>query len=74
MNQRLLSDLKIGEKGIVVGFSDEILSLKLLEMGVLPGTELQVSQLAPWGDPIAIKLSDYVLALRKDEAETIFVI
>jgi ferrous iron transport protein A len=74
MNQRNLANLKIGEKGVVVGFTDELLSLKLLEMGVLPGSEVVISQIAPFGDPIAIKLSDYLLALRKDEAETVLVI
>lgn len=74
MQERALSSLKIGEKGIVVGFTDQVLSLKLLEMGVLPGVELIISQLAPFGDPIAVKLADYLLALRKDEASTILVI
>ncbi|MES2794881.1 MAG: FeoA family protein [Bacteroidota bacterium] len=74
MQQKTLASLKIGEKGVVVGFTDELLSLKLLEMGVLPGLEFTISQLAPFGDPIAIKLSDYLLALRKDEAETVLII
>lgn len=74
MNQRNLASLKIGEKGIVVGFTDEVLSLKLLEMGVLPGSEVIINQIAPFGDPMAVKLSHYILALRKDEAETILVI
>lgn len=74
MAQKTLASLKIGEKGVIIGFTDEVLSLKLLEMGVLPGTEITISQVAPLGDPIAIKLSDYLLALRKDEAATIIVI
>ena len=74
MDQRNLASLKMGEKGVVVGFTDELLSLKLLEMGVLPGSEVVISQIAPFGDPIAIKLSDYLLALRKDEAETVIVV
>lgn len=74
MDQRNLASLKIGEKGIVVGFTDEVLSLKLLEMGVLPGSEVIMNQIAPFGDPLAIKLSHYILALRKDEARTILVI
>jgi ferrous iron transport protein A len=74
LEQKTLAGLKIGERAVIVGFTDEILSLKLLEMGVLPGTEVVVSQIAPLGDPIAIKLADYLLALRKDEAETILII
>ena len=33
---KTVADLKIGEKGIIVSFNDEVLSLKLLEMGCLP--------------------------------------
>ena len=68
-----LADLKIGEKGEIVGFTDELLSLKLLEMGCLPGTEVVLTHLAPFGDPIAVKVSGYVLSMRKDEASTIVV-
>jgi ferrous iron transport protein A len=57
-----------------VGFTEEVMSIKFLEMGVLPGIELFVSQLAPFGDPIAIKIEDYLLAIRKDEADTVVVI
>jgi len=66
-----LADLKIGEKGEIVGFTDELLSLKLLEMGCLPGTEVILTHLAPFGDPIAIRVSgSYTLSMRREEAET----
>ena len=39
-------------------------------MGI-PGEEIEVIRIAPWGDPIAISISGYVLGLRKDEAATI---
>ena len=74
VKQRTLASLNIGEKAIVIGFTDEILSLKFLEMGLLPGTELILNQTAPMGDPIAIKIADYILAIRIDEAETVLVI
>ncbi len=66
-----LADLKIGEKAEIIGFTDEILSLKLLEMGCLPGTEVELTHLAPCGDPIAVKVSGYTLSMRKEEAATI---
>ena len=69
-----LADLKIGEKGEIVGFSDELLSLKLLEMGCLPGTEVVLTHLAPFGDPIAIRVSgSYILSMRREEAETMLI-
>ena len=69
-----LADLKIGEKGEIVGFKDESLSLKLLEMGCLPGTEVVLTHLAPFGDPIAIRVSgSYTLSMRREEAETMLI-
>jgi ferrous iron transport protein A len=69
-----LADLKIGEKGEIVGFTDESLSLKLLEMGCLPGTEVLLTHLAPFGDPIAIRVSgSYTLSMRREEAETMLI-
>jgi ferrous iron transport protein A len=69
-----LADLKIGEKGEIVGFTDELLSLKLLEMGCLPGTEVALTHLAPFGDPIAIRVSgSYTLSMRREEAETMLI-
>ena len=69
-----LADLKIGEKGEIVGFTDDSLSLKLLEMGCLPGTEIVLTHLAPFGDPIAIRVSgSYTLSMRREEAETMLI-
>lgn len=69
-----VATLKPGEKGIVKNFKDEYLSLKLLEMGVLPGTEVEMKFIAPLGDPICIKVSGYDLSLRLEEASTISLI
>jgi ferrous iron transport protein A len=66
-----LDTLKQGEKAIIKSFSDNFLSLKLIEMGCLPGEEIQLSYSAPLGDPIAIEVSGYLLSLRKQEASTV---
>jgi ferrous iron transport protein A len=66
-----LSDLAPGVIGIVKGFTDLEMSVKLMEMGCLPGEEVVVSRIAPLGDPIAINVSGYQLSLRKFEASTI---
>ena len=68
---RSIATLKPGEKGTVKDFKDEYLSLKLLEMGVLPGTEVEMKFAAPFGDPICINVSGYDLSLRLEEASTI---
>ena len=66
-----LSQLEVGEKGIVKEFTDLEMSVKLMEMGCLPGEEIKVERVAPLGDPIAINVSGYQLSLRKREAHTI---
>jgi len=67
----LLSDLKRGQEAVIDSFTDHELSLKLLEMGCIPGEMIRVTRIAPLGDPMAIWVSGYQLSLRKDEAETI---
>lgn len=66
-----LSQLQIGKKGIIKEFTDLEMSLKLMEMGCLPGEEIVIERVAPLGDPIAVNVSGYMLSLRKQEASTI---
>ncbi len=46
---------------------------RLLEMGLLVGTPVQLVRFAPLGDPIEIKVRGYNLTIRKHEAEQIWV-
>jgi len=46
---------------------------RLLEMGLLVGTLVELVRFAPLGDPIEIKVRGYHLTLRKHEAEQIWV-
>lgn len=68
---KLLSELKKGQPGIIDSFTDYELSLKLLEMGCIPGETIEVIRVAPLGDPIAISVAGYMLSLRKNEAATV---
>jgi ferrous iron transport protein A len=68
-----LSELKTGERAIIVEFQSSELELKLMEMGCLPGEEIVVEQIAPLGDPISIRIAGYSLSLRKNEANQILV-
>jgi ferrous iron transport protein A len=68
---RTAADLKIGEKGVICCFSDQEMSLKLLEMGCLPGSEIELRSKAPFGDPVCIKVLGYNLSMRLEEAATI---
>lgn len=49
------------------------LTLRLMEMGMVPGAPARVIKSAPLGDPIQICLGNYHLALRRNEARTITV-
>jgi ferrous iron transport protein A len=46
---------------------------RLMEMGLLVGTKVEVVRFAPLGDPVEIKVRGYNLTLRKSEAEQILV-
>ena len=46
---------------------------RLLEMGLLVGTPVELVRFAPLGDPVEIKVRGYHLTLRKHEAEQILV-
>lgn len=68
-----LSQLKPGERGVILAFSDLEMSVKLMEMGCLPGEEVEVERYAPFGDPMAIRVAGYQLCLRKSEASVILI-
>ena len=70
-----LSELKTGEKGIIVkvlghgGFRKRI-----IEMGFIKGKEVEVLQNAPLQDPVIYKLMGYEVSLRHQEADMIEVV
>lgn len=68
-----LSQLAPGEKGTIVSFTDLEMSVKLMEMGCLPGEIVEVERCAPLGCPIAIRVAGYQLCLRKNEASVIII-
>lgn len=69
-----LSEIPVGTQVKIHSLTDDHIVLKLMEMGCLPGEVLSVVNKAPWGDPISILISGYLLSLRIDEAEKINVI
>lgn len=66
----LLSDYKqVGKKRIKNVKGPE--AGRLFEMGLLPGTTIEVIRSAPLGFPIEIKVKGYMLSIRKSEAKCI---
>jgi len=66
-----LSELKMGESGVIHSFENDEIFLKLMEMGCIPGELITVEQIAPLGDPISISVAGYQLSLRMNEADSI---
>ena len=74
MTSQPLTALKIGAAGTVSEIKlrpDQ--RGRLLEMGLLVGTSVQLVRFAPLGDPVEIKVRGYHLTLRRHDAEQIWV-
>lgn len=64
-----LDEMRPGERGtIAVVSSCGALRCRMMDMGLVKGTELKVIRLAPSGDPVEVFLKGYSLALRMKEA------
>jgi Fe2+ transport system protein FeoA len=69
-----LSSVAVGKTATVAEFKMPPESRsRLMEMGLLVGTSVELVRFAPLGDPVEIKVRGYNLTLRKHEAEQILV-
>ncbi|HMB62130.1 MAG TPA: FeoA family protein [Eudoraea sp.] len=66
-----VAHLKHGEKGIIREFDEDILPIKLLELGCLPGNEVEMIQVAPFKDPLYINVNGSHIAIRRSVASLI---
>ena len=67
-----LAELEIGQYGKIIAVGGEgSLRQHFLDMGVIPGVEVEVIKFAPLGDPMEIRIHNYELTLRLSEAEKI---
>jgi ferrous iron transport protein A len=71
---KTVADMVSGETAVISGFTEEEISVKLLEMGFLPGTAVRFNFTAPLGDPICVSVSGLDLSLRISEASTIIIL
>ncbi len=69
-----VAEMRPGELAVISGFTDDQLSVKLMEMGCLPGTAIRYNFSAAFGDPICISVAGYELSLRVEEAVTISIV
>lgn len=66
-----LKEAKQGMTLRVDSIGDSLLKERLMTMGLIPGVQVQVLRSAPLGDPMAISIRSYNLAMRRDDAEKI---
>ena len=67
-----LAQLSIGTRAVIrsIDGSDEI-STRLWEMGLTPGSEVELLGRAPLGDPLEFEIRGYRLSLRRSEASRV---
>jgi ferrous iron transport protein A len=70
----LLSNLKEGECGLIVRYTDDKMACKLLTMGVLPGKELMLIRRVSLKGGLYLKVGEQTIAIREEEAKHIEVI
>jgi len=66
-----IATLKLGQKGIIKDFGARPFPVKLLELGCLPGNEVELVQIAPFKDPIYINVNGSHIAIRRSMAKRI---
>ena len=69
--QNTIHTLKKGEKAIIKDFDIDLVPLKLLEMGCLPGNLVELLQIAPFGDPLYLDINGSHVAIRVETAREI---
>jgi ferrous iron transport protein A len=71
---RTLDALSPGEAGVVERLvGDARIARRLMELGLTPGTDVEVVRCAPLGDPIELRLREVHLSIRRSEAAHIHV-
>ena len=69
---RTLSELAPGDRGKVAKVAgDADAARRLMEMGLMRGTTVEVIRVAPLGDPLEVRVRGFMLTLRRAEAEHI---
>ena len=72
--QHCIRQMKEKQKGIIKTIKAKgKLGRRLRDMGLVPGTEVLIVGRAPLKDPVALRLKDFTLTLRNNEADYITV-
>ena len=69
---RTVANLPLGVEAIVRHVrSARPIARRLLELGLVPGTRISITRIAPLGDPLELRLRNYSLSIRRSEAAAI---
>ena len=68
-----LDQLALGQRAVIKSIETDLLPLKLIEMGCLPGNEISLLYLAPFQDPMYLKIEEAHLVIRREVARFIMV-
>ncbi len=73
MKQKItLNNLKIGQSGKIIEIhNEESIKRRLLDMGLIPGTKITAILSSPFRDPIAYKVRNATIAIRKCDSKYI---
>lgn len=66
-----LAQLNKGEKAVIEDLNTDLVPLKLIEMGCLPGNQIELLQLAPFKDPLFLNVNGAQVAIRRETAKHI---
>ncbi|CAJ1001580.1 MULTISPECIES: FeoA family protein [Bacillales] len=68
-----LSEAKTGMRLVLSGINVQgVLRRRLLDLGFVPGNVIEVLQKSPLGDPVAFRVNNTTIALRREESSQIF--
>ena len=69
---RTVATLPLGVEAVVRHVSSaRPIARRLLELGLVPGTRIRITRIAPLGDPLELRLRNYSLSIRRSEAAAI---
>ena len=72
MTERTLDQLPLGKTATVVNLSCQgIARRRMMDLGLLPGVRVTAELKSPLGDPVAYRIRDAMIALRKAQAQQI---
>ena len=73
MSESNASILKKGQSAQITDINIDEIPLKLIEMGCLPGNDIELIQIAPMGDPLFFNVNDSKVAIIKKTAQAIYI-